>query len=278
MPMSPRLLRPISTTHPEAQAWRNAVIANGGTVSGSTLNAVSKFCRAIDAAGIRDKFYRLNLFAGTGLNAALVPLYRGQSRTGTQYGNAADTNNGPFVGVGTDYEETGASGGLTGNGTSKFLDTGLPANTLPQTTSGHAAVYCPNRSSRSAFSGMIGVNVGSSGGFGLSSDVFLYGIWGAFAFTGNNDNGLLLASRTSSTLLTTYVNAQSIVTNTSSVTPSASSLNVTLFGNRANASTVTALDNRRYGFYSFGEGLSQQNVTDLNNAVNAFQTALGRNV
>jgi hypothetical protein len=128
MPMSPRLLRPISTTHPEAQVWRNAVIANGGTVSGSTLNAVSRFCRSIDAAGIRDKFYRLNLFCGDGLTAALVPLYRAESRTATARGNTTDTNNGPFVSA--DYNNTGSSSGLQGNGTSKFLDTGVNMNTL----------------------------------------------------------------------------------------------------------------------------------------------------
>jgi hypothetical protein len=67
----------IVSLHPEAVAWRDAVVDNGGSVSGATLAAVSDFCNAIDAAGIRDRFYRLNLFAGTGLNAALVPLYRG---------------------------------------------------------------------------------------------------------------------------------------------------------------------------------------------------------
>lgn len=72
MPMSPRLLRPRAGGgfHPEAQDWRNRVITNGGTVSGSTLTAVSNFCRSIDAAGLRDRFYRLNLFCGTGLSAA----------------------------------------------------------------------------------------------------------------------------------------------------------------------------------------------------------------
>jgi hypothetical protein len=126
--MSPRLLRPISTTHPEAQVWRNAVIANGGTVSGSTLNAVSRFCRSIDAAGIRDRFYRLNLFCGDDLNAALVPLYRAESRTASARGNHTDTNNGPFVSA--DYNNTGSSSGLKGNGTSKFLNTGIAGNSL----------------------------------------------------------------------------------------------------------------------------------------------------
>ena len=62
MPMNARLLRPIASgVHPEAAAWRSAVVANGGSVSASTLKAVADFCKAIDAAGIRDKLYRVNL-------------------------------------------------------------------------------------------------------------------------------------------------------------------------------------------------------------------------
>ena len=82
MAMNPRLLRPTASRrlNPEAQDWINRVYANGGTVSQSTASAVSTMCDAIDAAGIRDRFYRLNLFCGDNLNAALVPLYRGPKR------------------------------------------------------------------------------------------------------------------------------------------------------------------------------------------------------
>ena len=104
----------------DAQDWVNRVYANGGTVSSATANAVNMFCNAIDAAGIRDRFYRLNLFCGTGLPACLVPLYRGASLGGTQYGNTTDTNQN-FVGG--DYSE---SGGLTSNAAStKALATGV---------------------------------------------------------------------------------------------------------------------------------------------------------
>lgn len=130
--MSPRLLRPkASGVHPEAAGWRNRVIANGGTVSGSTLSAVSKFCRDIDAAGIRDRFYRLNLFCGNQLAAALVPLYRAESATASARGNTTDTNNGPFVAA--DFNNTGSSSGLKADGTTKFLNTGVPGNTLTGT-------------------------------------------------------------------------------------------------------------------------------------------------
>ena len=130
MPMNPRLLRPTQNQHPEAADWASRVRTNGGTVSGSTLLAVSRFCRSIDLAGIRNRFYRLNLFCGTSdasLVAPRVPLYRGPSRTGTQYGNTIDTNVSFVQG---DYAETGASGGLTSNG-SKRLTTGFKPTELP---------------------------------------------------------------------------------------------------------------------------------------------------
>jgi hypothetical protein len=237
---------------------------------------VSKFCAAIASAGIRDRFYRLNLFCGSNLNAALVPLYRGPSLGGTQYGGTTDTNN-AFVGVGTDYAETGVSGGLTGNGTSKYLDTGFSMDTLPSTTSGHAAVYCPNRSFRSAFTGMVGVGTTGSTGFGISTDTSVYGVWGAFAFVANSANGMLLVSRESGSLLTTYANAASIATNTTTVTPSAIARNAVVFANRASPTVVDNFDSRRYCGYSIGLGMTAAQVSAYYTAMQAFQTALGRN-
>ena len=111
--------------HPEATAWRKAVIANSGTVSATTMRAVSNFCTAINAAGIRSKFLRLNLVCGNNLAAARVPLYRGASATGTQYGSAADTNIGPLTA--NDYSE---ATGLQGNGSNKALDCTITLGTF----------------------------------------------------------------------------------------------------------------------------------------------------
>ena len=124
MPMNSKTMR-TRTFHPEATAWRKAVIANSGTVSAITMRAVSNFCTAINAAGIRSKFLRLNLVCGNDLAAARVPLYRGASATGTQYGSAADTNIGPFTSA--DYSE---ATGLQGNGSNKALDTTITVGTL----------------------------------------------------------------------------------------------------------------------------------------------------
>jgi hypothetical protein len=264
----------------DAQDWINRVYANGGTVSASTAAAVNTFCNAIDAASIRDRFYRLSLFCGgvsgtaSGLAACLVPLYRGPSLGGTQYGGTTDTNNGPFVSG--DYAETGASGGLTGNGSSKYLDTLFPMNTLPSTTSGHAAVYCRNRSSSTAFHGMVGVGLASATGFGVATDTTLYSVWANFAFAANTTNGLLVASRTSATSNVAYANTTTVATNANSVTPTATATNAAVFASRSLVGSLSFYDPRSYQMYSIGTGLSAADVTALSSAVNAFQTALGR--
>jgi hypothetical protein len=125
----------------DAQDWVNRVYANGGTVSASTASAVNTFCDAIDSAsGLRSCFYRLNLFCGgtsgtaVGINSALVPLYRGQSLGGTQYGGAVDTNAGSSAAfIGTDYTE---SSGLLCNGV-KYLMLGTLTQIKPSWTTHH---------------------------------------------------------------------------------------------------------------------------------------------
>ena len=133
MGMNGRLLRPrASGTNADAASWASRVATNGGTVSTTTLRAVNTFCNAINAAGIRDRFWRMNIFAGSGLSACLVPLYRGPSLTGTQYGNTTDTN---LNFVSGDYSE---SGGLTSNAaSSKALQTGV----MPMESGGPLFTY-----------------------------------------------------------------------------------------------------------------------------------------
>jgi len=159
MAMNQRLMRPIAsgpTYHQEALAWRTAALANGGTgITASTMQAVSDFCDAIDAAGIRSKFLRLSLVCGGNLAAARTPLYRGASASGTQYGQAIDLNVGPFTSG--DYSE---STGLQGNGSSKAFDTGLTIGTLGTfgltPSSVHLSVY-----NRSTSTGALGPSFGA---------------------------------------------------------------------------------------------------------------------
>lgn len=151
MAMNPRLLRPLASgaaLHPEVQDWIARVTTAGGTASTSTLRAMSQFCAAIDAAGLRSLLARVNLFCGGSLTAALVPLYTSTSFGGAVTGNATDTNNGPFVTA--DFAE---NEGLLGADL-KWLDTGVPANF---TAKRHLSVTTQTASANS-FRRLIGID------------------------------------------------------------------------------------------------------------------------
>jgi hypothetical protein len=269
----------------DAQDWVNRVYANGGTVSTSTANAVNTFCNDIDAAGIRDRFARLNLFCGSNLNAALVPLYRSTSFGGSVLGNATDTNN-AFVGVGTDYAETGASGGLTGNGSSKYLQTGLATSALPAIATGHLSVYAATYPT-SGIRGLL-----SSWGSGFGDPIYVLeanrnGAGNLMAGWGNNypapdfgaaGTGTVMVSRSGSTSLKAYRNGTQIgSTSTASVAPAANT--GTGFGVFCNFGTTAAnYSDARLCGYSIGTGMDDSEASAYHTAIQAFQTALGRNV
>jgi hypothetical protein len=277
-PMSPRTLRPRQTLHPEAASWQARVVANGGSV-GTALPAVDRFCKAIASAGIRSKFYRLNLFCGTGLNACLVPLYRGQSQSGTQFGNTVDTNVGPFVSG--DYT---ATGGLTGGG-SKYLDTGFATNIL---TAGdrHIAAYERVRSGATfnTFLGseaISGVAQSFSLGYNSPATTVQYG-YGAFSPNLSavtlSAVGLWMGVNTPANAGLIYRNGVQDATNTqSAATPEAS--NIFVFAlNRASTPAANNIYTGTLGGYSIGLAFTAAEAAAYYTAMQAFQTALGRNV
>lgn len=283
MPMSPRLLRPrAGGVHPEAADWRSRVIANGGTVSASTLKAVDTFCKAISSAGLRDRFFRLNLFAGTGLSAALVPLYRGQSLGGTQFGNTTDTNVGPFVSG--DYVETGASGGLLGNGTSKHLNTGFRTQDFASVSDVHLAIWWRG--------GTVTDTRRQIGCFGPSGDTFYIdtrlavggGNLAVLGQTTSFSTGVLdqseqsiIASRTSTTNAVLYKNGTSAATSTTSVTGvTGTSQVIGVFTGLFSGTSSSAWSPHRLNGYSIGAGLSGAQASAFHTAWAAFQTALTR--
>ena len=284
MPMNPRLLRPLASgVHPEAAAWRTAVVGAGGSVSASTMKAVSKFCADIDAAGIRSRFRRLNLFCGnsdSALIAVRTPLYRGESRTGTQYGNTIDTNAGNNFQQG-DYAE---NSGLTGNGSSKYLDTGFNVDQLPGAADCHISAYIRGTQDIASARTLIGtlfngitdryrlfVSASTAGNYLLRGDLGK-NTSEASAVRANSNGGLLVASRTSTTSLTLYDDAVSVNTNTTLTAETTGAVPFFVFARNG----PTEFYNGIMAGYSIGAGMSLQDVTSYYNALNTFQTALGR--
>jgi hypothetical protein len=280
-----------TVSNADAQDWVNRVYANGGTVSASTAAAVSAFCDAIDygvsGASIRDRFYRLNLFCGgtsgtaVGLNSALVPLYRGQSLSGTQYGGTIDTNNGPFLPA--DYSEASGLGPQATSSTSKYLDTGFAGTSFGATR--HVGVFIPapgytasNAHSYLGSSGAGGINhvgiliqdngicaIDSSGGsYNSVSTTYLLT---AGHYVGNTPSGAFSLRRT-------WRNGVAIGNGgDSAATPAASTMYV--FAENRNGTVARRTANGMYG-YHFGLDMTSTQAESLRSAFNTFATAIGR--
>lgn len=281
MPMSPRLLRPAQSVHPEAADWARRVASNGASVSPATLRAVSAFCKSITANNLRDRFYRLNLFCGTGLNACLVPLFRGPSQSGTQYGLTADQSLGSPSFGSPDYVERGVGGGLIGNGSSKYLNTGMAHNTLPQNDS-HIASYETARAS-ATFRVSIGARASNTTGNLILGTWSSTANYSALAFESasvlniaNNGAGFYVCSVNGASDTSSYRNGGSKVTSTST-TRTPGSQNIFVFALN-DAGSVNVPTDARLAGYSVGLKMTDAQVASYNTAMQVFQTALGRNV
>lgn len=281
--------------HKEARDWSNRVITNGGSVSASTLKAVSNFCHGIDGAGLRDRFVRLNLFCGNDLNACVVPLYRSLSFGGTLYGGSTDTNTN-FIG--TDYVETGSGGGLTTNTSpySKCIDTDFTDNilfsTITNNQDSHMSLY------------MNYMTVSSTVVMGTQDYCNCYISYMLFGPPGSNyienymnsdcgannyangtvttSYGLITNSCTGSSI--NYYNGNTSLLSGSTAPWSAPTgtniivMGTSYFDSLCEGYGIGNMDYTGTGCgYSFGKGLSSGQVSDYNTIMTTFQTALGRN-
>jgi hypothetical protein len=282
-----------STIHPEAANWAARVVANSGSVTATTLAAVNTFCQAIDTAGIRGKFVRLNLLCGTGLPACLVPLYRGTSLTETQYGGTTD-DNANFVDG--DYTETGTSGGLNSgsSNTTKYLRTGMDAVTAGlANTDTHIAWYSRAQINASgagnvagAFGGGVPQSTWQSLLFG-SLNLLFFRSGGASScglenvtLSGANRSGHLITQRSGSSAQCYRqgsdlgLTATTTNTNTwSSVSPGAPYIFA-----RNNGGSADQLLSARLQMYSLGTSFTSTQASAYSSAVQAFQTSLTRNL
>lgn len=269
----------------DAQDWIQRVYTAGGTVSLSTATAVNNFCNAIDNAGLRSRFYRLNLFCGDSLTTCLVPLYRGQSLTGTQFGNVTDTNNN-FVAA--DYVETGTAGGLKGNGSNKYINTGFPGNTLAAGNR-HLSAYetIQNRDTRD-YRSLIGTQDNGGGAYYFTLTNASPGTSLFAAFCANVPTpathtlgGHWVATDPSTSSIFVYKNGAVVSSSASAACSVTTSNAIFVFATNALSTPATTPDgwtSSRFISYSIGLGLNTTQASTYYNILRAFQAELSRNV
>jgi len=272
------------TLHHEAIDWATRVSSNGGVISTSVIRGVSAFCADIDRNSLRGRFLRLNLFSGGNLSGALVPLYRSTAFGGTVIGNATDTN---VNFVSGDFAETGASGGLTGNGTTKYLNCGSSILSQGGVGNIHLSV---SGSSLTTSPGTDAVPIGAANASGNNiaaiqtkanptavNRMFANGTPTAFADVSSAiSSGHVIGTAVSATDLRVYQNG---VQNGSTVTTTRSGTLTTnavyVFTNNSNG-TAASFSSARLTTYSIGFGLTAAQAAAFAAAVAALNTALGR--
>ena len=284
MALSPAVCR-ATRWHPEAMDWLSRVTAAGSTANAATMRAVSGFCQAVDTAGIRDRFIRLNLFAGGNLSGALVPLYRATSLGGTVIGNSTDTNNNFVSG---DYADSGATGGLKGNGTNKYLNTGFTPAMFPNTANVHLSY---SGKSLETTSGGAPYALGSFAGavagifaLGISlslptnrrstqlSDVSVLSV---SSVTRGTEEPHMIGTRTASNAVAMYGEGILLASVTTTVTTASSSAPMYVFC-RSATTTPVGFTAGVLRMYSVGNGLDATQAAAFSAAVIAFNNALGR--
>lgn len=276
-------------THPEAVDWARRASTNGGTISTTVLRAVSDFCAAIDTASIRSAMCRVNLFCGGNLSGCLVPLYVSTSLGGSVLGNSTDTN---VNFVSADFQETRASGGLKGNGTSKYLNTGFTPALFASTDSVHLSysatsletAHTNNPCAIGTYDGTdptlydlsVSFNIlGGNSRCARLSTQSASGIVRVSAITRGSTESHLIGTRTASNAAALYGAGVSLATSTLSVTTGTSTRPFYVFAENSTG-TTTAFTSGRLRMYSIGSGLTATQADAFSAAVAAFNTALGR--
>ena len=261
---------PVYRFQPEVAACYTQGDINTGYVSLRSVQHVDKFVRDCKEAGIWSKLAFVMPFIGASLSGATAPLREIITLTTATAVNFVDA----------DYSE---ATGLTGNGSTKYLNLNFNANALAAT--GHIAFYQRNDDVQTGNRWMMGANdgttqfiLGALAGGGPSNRTD--GSWGAgVSATAATQitRGFYMLQRVSTTDLKIYRNNTQIATsavNTAHTTP-----NQNFYAWARNNTGVAADFNNCTGsFLSIGAQLSTQERADYYAIVQTLQINLGRAV
>lgn len=254
---------------PDYLAFYNRVIAAGGSLTSTEQAATEQLVKDLKADGIWTKMKAIYPMVGASA-AACAQNLRSSSFTGTF------TSGWTF-----------ASTGITPNGTSAYMDTGLNPRTSLTFANTHISIYSRTNSAISANS--IGVSEGGgtflpiySLAIRISGDTVQYD---AYDYTthrmlssNNSSLGFFIGNVSSSTSQKLYKNSNILGTITAAQTETQLPNYNFWIATRNDANSGGAFDSREYAFSSIGDGLTDAEASDFYDAVQAFQTTLARQV
>jgi hypothetical protein len=189
---------------------------------------------------------------------------------------------------------TFASTGVTPNGTSAYMDTGLVPNTNLGVNNSHLSYYSRTNNAGTTVRAEMGCvnNIATFlpllqfivyGKEGITNDQFLaqaydYTTGTQIQVLGTNSLGFFAMSRTAINLLRAYKNNSTISSATTNQTQTTMPTNNIYLGAWNQNGTAAKFSDRQCAFASIGDGLTDTNASNLYTAVQAFQTTLSRQV
>ncbi len=262
---------PAKLYHTETLDYRSRLLAAGGTISETSLDYAEKFVQDCKNALLWNKLDEVGLFLGNQLTAALVKL---------KYTAAGLLINNNFTAG--NYTERGASGGLLGDGVTKYLDTGLNVQNLP--TLGHLGFYLREDVAAAGNRGMMGAFTATEqyilGSSNPASDVFgRYGQLPDVTAVQPLVKGFYTLSRTAANQLYLFHNGNVVDADTNTVASVKPNGTVPLWGwNYITGANMQNFLPARGSFYSIGQGLSPAEAQALYQAVQTLQRNLNRSI
>jgi hypothetical protein len=251
---------------PDGQAFVSRVNAAGGSLTQIEGAAIGQLVISMKAAGIWS------------LMRAIYPMV-GSTEASCKQNLVSSSFTGTLTG-GWNFSRTG----ITSTGAGVHFDTGFNPRNETSGFSQHLSMY-----SRTQNTSISGVQIGCYDG---TAELNLYQYYASVLLKGGsvytypstavtssdtNTKGLQIVSRTSNVLAKLYFNGSLLNTNTT--TETLTRPNRTLYIGASNWSTgATQYATHENAFTSIGDGLTDQQASDLYTIVQAFQTALSRQV
>jgi hypothetical protein len=242
---------------PSTAAFISRVTAAGGTLLALEQTAINQLVVDLKAYGLWDSMKAIYPMVGASA-AACAQNLKSSSFTGTFAGGW-----------------TFASTGVTPNGTSAYMDTGLNQSTNLTNTSLHCSYYA-NGGSFTGTDGSIGIAANSTFLLLRSAAIYFNQLDSDFSFYSTSNFGFYCGSRTSSSSRIGYYNGNNVLTSTSGTNPVA---NYTYYlGALNNLNIAGFFSALKTAFASIGTGLNATQAANFYIAVQAFQTTLNRNI
>jgi hypothetical protein len=244
----------------EAYSWRNSIVTNSGTLSGSSYNTGTRFMQHVRQFGLRPAIVNCGVYLGNETNAIWITIIHDLGSV-----KVVDHN---FVSG--DYTE---ATGLTGNTTTKYLTTGADMTTIGSFA--HLSVYVRTASNENA--AQIGAQDATPGAYLLVGyvDANTYaringGVAAQFSAADSAGIGYYIGSRTATNAQAIYKNGLLLASSTTADTADTAPEDIMVHALNSSGSQ-TLFTAKTLSFWSIGGALNNNQAGALSSAVLRIQ-------